>query len=156
MDRLLRLIDENGLTVVERPGRSWGGYEPTTATIRVAPGLSRRATSSILAHELAHAILGHRPAADPALRARQERRADEWAARLLITPKAYAEAEAVRGAHPASLAFDLDVTVEIVTAYQRLLRRVGDATYVDPRMGRDQWAHRAVCDSGDVDVALIE
>lgn len=144
MDDLLRLVEENGLRLVERPGRSFGGYEPQTATIRVAPGLTRRATCSVLAHELAHALLGHAPAADATTRDRQERRADEWAARRLITAEAYAEAEKVRGTHPASLAFELGVTVEIVTAYQRLLRRVGDTTYVGARMGRGQWDHRAL------------
>lgn len=144
MERLLRLIDENGLRLVERPGVSYGGYEPQTRTIRVAPGLSRRTTCSVLAHELAHAVLGHAPTSDPVTRRRQERRADEWAARLLISPAEYADAEAARGTHPASLAFELGVTIEIVTAYQRLLRRIGDATYVDARLGRGQWAHRSV------------
>ncbi|MCS3443717.1 ImmA/IrrE family metallo-endopeptidase [Microbacterium phyllosphaerae] len=125
MELLLRLLEENGLHLVERPGRSRGGYEPRTATIRLAPGLSRRATCSVLAHELGHAMLGHTPTTDAATRARQETRADEWAARLLITPAAYAAAEQTRGSHPASLAFELGVTIEIVTAYQRLLRRTG-------------------------------
>jgi len=142
MDDLLRLLEENGLRLVERSGRTHGGYEPRTATIRVAPGLSLRATCSVLAHEIAHAVLGHTPTADATARARQERRADEWAARLLITPAAYAAAEQLRGAHPASLAFELDVTIEIVIAYQRLLRRVGESTYVGARMGRGQWEHR--------------
>ncbi|WP_082478074.1 ImmA/IrrE family metallo-endopeptidase [Microbacterium sp. Leaf320] len=142
MENLLRLLEENGLHLVERSGRTYGGYEPRTATIRVTPGLSLRATCSVLAHELAHAMLGHTATADAAARDRQERRADEWAARLLITPAAYAAAEQARGPHPASLAFDLGVTVEIVIAYQRLLRRVGDATYVGARMGRGQWEHR--------------
>lgn len=143
MDALLRLLEENGLHLIERRGRRPGGYEPHTATIRVTPGLSARATSSVIAHELGHAMLGHTPTADSSIRARQERRADEWAARLLIDADAYAEAERARGTHPASLAFELGVTVELVTAYRRLLRRVGDTTYVGARMGRGQWEHRA-------------
>jgi Zn-dependent peptidase ImmA (M78 family) len=124
MDQLGRLIDEHGLRVVERSGPTWGGFDPRTRTIRVSPGMSARATRSVLAHELAHAVLGHVPAPHGALqRVRQEQRADEWAARLLISPAAYAEAEATRGPHPASLAFELGVTVELVYAFQRLLRR---------------------------------
>ena len=142
MENLLRLLEENGLHLVERSGRTYGGYEPRTATIRLNPGLSLRATCSVLAHELAHAVLGHITTADDAVRERQERRADEWAARLLIAPAAYAAAEQARGPHPASLAFDLGVTIEIVIAYQRLLRRVGENTYVAARMGRGQWEHR--------------
>ncbi|KAA0959517.1 ImmA/IrrE family metallo-endopeptidase [Microbacterium sp. ANT_H45B] len=144
MEHLLRLLEDNGLHFVEGPGRSYGGYEPTTATIRVAPGLTARATCSVLAHELAHAVLGHTPTADAELRARQERRADEWAARLLITAPAYAEAERLRGTHLASMAFELGVTVEIVAAYRRLLLRIGDTTYVGARMGNGQWDERAL------------
>lgn len=144
MDHLLRLLADNGLHFVEGPGRAYGGYEPTTATIRVTPGLTLRATCSVLAHELAHAVLGHTPTTDPTLRARQERHADEWAARLLITAPAYAEAERLRGPHLASMAFELGVTVEIVAAYRRLLMRVGDTTYVGAKMGRGQWEERAL------------
>lgn len=144
MDQLLRLLDEHGLQLIEQPGPSRGGYRPATATIRVDPGMSARTTRSIVAHELGHAVLGHEPTGDPTIRARQELRADEWAARLLITPEAYAEAEALRGAHPASMAFELGVAIDLVFAYQRLLRRLGDTTYVDARMGAGQWAHRTV------------
>lgn len=123
MRQLLRLAEEQGLRIVERRGSTPGGYDPSTGVIRLDPGLSARTARSVLAHELGHAALGHVPSSNPSVRARQERRADEWAARTLITPRAYAQAEQARGPHPASLAFDLDVTVELVTAYQRLLRR---------------------------------
>jgi len=142
MEQLLQLVEAHGLRVVERSGRTRGGFEPHSATIRVAPGLSARTASSVLAHELGHAVLGHEPADDRRTREIQERRADEWAARLLITPEAYAAAEHRRGTHLASLAFELGVTVELVTAYQRLLRRLGDTTYIEPRLGHGQWAHR--------------
>ncbi|MFJ6550190.1 ImmA/IrrE family metallo-endopeptidase [Microbacterium sp. NPDC091676] len=123
MQQLLRLADDLGLRVVERPGPTPGGFQPVTRTIRLAPGMSRRTARSVLAHELGHAHLGHLPTRQPALRARQERQADEWAARRLITPAAYAAAEHLRGAHLASLAFELDVTIEIVLAFQRVLHR---------------------------------
>nr|WP_270410763.1 MULTISPECIES: ImmA/IrrE family metallo-endopeptidase [Microbacterium] len=123
MQHLLRLADEQGVRVVERVGRTRGGYDPVTRTIRLSPGMSARTTRSVLAHELGHACLGHLPAPTPAIRALQERQADEWAASRLITPRAYAEAEEVRGPHLASLAFEMDVTIELVVAYQRLLRQ---------------------------------
>lgn len=122
---LLRLAEERGIRVVEAPGASRGGYDPERRTIRLSPGMSRRTTRSVLAHELGHAELGHAPTAHPTLSRRQERQADAWAARLLITPQDYALAESARGAHVPSLAFDLDVTVEIVTAYRRLLHLDG-------------------------------
>lgn len=144
MDQLLRLVETHGLRLVEHPGRSCGGYDPRSATIRIAPGMSARTTRSVIAHELGHAVLGHEYTADPTERDRQERSADEWAARLLITPTAYAEAEVARDGHAASIAFDLGVTVDLVLAYRRLLRRVGNVTYVEPRLGRGQWTYRAV------------
>lgn len=123
MDQLFRLIEEHGLRVIESRGRTPGGFDPHSRTIRIAPGMSERTTRSVLAHELAHAVLGHLPRTSRITREGQELRADEWAARLLITPAAYAAAEATRGPHPSSLAFELDVTVELVFAFQRLLDR---------------------------------
>lgn len=123
MDQLLRLVEEHGLRIVEEQGVTRGGFDPRSRTIRVRPGMSVRTTRSVIAHELGHAVLGHVATADPAARARQEERADDWAAALLISPRAYAEAEAARGPHPASLAFDLGVTIELVLAFQRVLAR---------------------------------
>lgn len=132
MHHLLRLADECQLRVVERTGRTRGGFDPATRTIRLNPGMSARTTRSVLAHELGHAVLGHvalghdalghDPSSTPAIRRAQERQADEWAAARLLTPSAYAAAEETRGPHLASLAFELDVTIELVIAYQRLLR----------------------------------
>ena len=42
---------------------------------------------------------------------------------LALLERAYAEAELLRGPHLASLAFELNVTIELVLAYQRLLRQ---------------------------------
>lgn len=121
--QLLRLVEERGLRVVERTGPTRGGFDPARRVIRIAPGMSRRTTRSVLAHELGHAVLSHAPTTHPVLRERQERQADAWAARLLITPRSYAVAEEIRGPHPASLAHELDVTVELIAAYQDFLRR---------------------------------
>ncbi|MFJ2506045.1 ImmA/IrrE family metallo-endopeptidase [Microbacterium sp. AGC62] len=123
MDDLLHLAEEQRLRIVEGPGRTRGGFDPLTRTIRLSPGMSARTTRSVLAHELGHAQFGHTPARVPVIRAQQERQADEWAACRLITPRAYAEAEELRGPHLASLAFELGVTIELVTAYQQLLRQ---------------------------------
>ncbi len=126
MHMLLRLAEEHGVRIVERPGRTRGGFEPSSRTIRLAPGMSARTTRSVLAHELGHVILGHVPSPVPAVRRQQERQADEWAACRLITASAYAQAEDARGPHLASLAFELDVTIELILAYQRRLRRIGE------------------------------
>ncbi|WP_223628252.1 ImmA/IrrE family metallo-endopeptidase [Microbacterium sp. EST19A] len=126
MHTLLRLAEEHGVRIVERAGPTPGGFEPASRTIRLAPGMSARTTRSVLAHELGHVVLGHLPSTVPAVRRQQEHQADEWAARRLITAQAYAQAEDARGPHLASLAFELDVTIELVLAYQRRLRRLGE------------------------------
>lgn len=142
MHQLLQLADELGLRVIERRGSKRGGFHEGSKTIRLNPGQSTRAMRSVLAHEIAHAIFGDVPSPYGPQRARQERRADEWAAKYLITPSAYADAEQRRGVHASALAFELGVTVELVEAYQRLMQRLGDATYVEARMGAGQFDHR--------------
>lgn len=126
MHALLRLAEEHGVHIVERSGATRGGFDPSTRTIRLTPGMSARTTRSVLAHELGHVVLGHAPTTVPTNRRQQERQADEWAACRLITAPAYAQAEETRGPHLASLAFELDVTIELVLAYQRRLRRIGE------------------------------
>lgn len=133
MHTLLCLAEEHGVRVVERRGATRGGFDPMSRTIRLDPGMSARTTRSVLAHELGHAVLGHTPSTEPATRRQQERQADEWAACQLITADAYAQAEHARGPHLASLAFELDVTIELVLAYQRRLRRVRRAQHENHR-----------------------
>lgn len=135
MHDLLRLAAELGVDVVERRGGKIGGYHAGTRTIRLNPGMSVRVARSVLAHELAHHIFGDEPSPYGPVRAKQERRAHEWAARRLITSEAYADAERARGGHTPSMAYDLGVTVEIVEAYRRLLTRLGDTVYVGARLG---------------------
>lgn len=134
MDDLLRLVEEQGIRLIERRGRTLGGYDHESHSIRLDPGMSARTRRSVLAHELGHAALGHSVTTHDSLRRRQERQADEWAARLLITPAAYAAAEALQGTHHASLAFELGVTVELVVAFQSLLQRVGDTGSLESRV----------------------
>lgn len=142
MQELLQLADELGLNVIERRGGKPGGYHAGTNTIRLHPGMSRRVARSVLAHEIAHHIFGDEPTQYGPVREKQERRANEWAALRLITPQAYAEVEAHRHGHLPSMAYDLGVTLELIEAFKRLLARVGDATYVAPRMGAGQFLHR--------------
>ncbi|MGW9345839.1 ImmA/IrrE family metallo-endopeptidase [Streptomyces albidoflavus] len=144
MQELLKLADELGLEVIERRGRHHGGYHHGTRTIRLDPHMPRRVARSVLAHELAHAVFEDQPSHHGPVRAKQERRANEWAALRLITPEAFAEAEHHRGGHTASMAVELAVTVELVDAFRSVLLRIGNTTYTRPRMGAGQWDHRTV------------
>ncbi|RTE47926.1 hypothetical protein [Actinobaculum sp. 352] len=71
---------------------------------------------SAFAHELGHLALGHVGPQD----AKGEDRADEWAARRLISPVEYAAAERILGPNPFLLGVELGVTMRIVRAWQRV------------------------------------
>ena len=119
-----------------------GDYNVKTNTIRLQEGMTRRLLRSVLAHELCHAVFGDVPSRFGPVNAKQERRADEWAALRLINPSRYREVELIRDGNVPLMAQDLDVIDDIVHAFQRILQRIGDHTYVDPRMGAGQWAHK--------------
>src|SRR6218665_3225578 len=70
----------------------------------------------VLAHELGHAHFGHTYDSD-----RAERQADADAVRLLIDPADFAAAERLNP-EPRAMADELDVTVESVELYRKLLR----------------------------------
>lgn len=144
MQQLLQLADELGLDVIEKRGRHLGGYHHASSTVRLDPDMPRRVARSVLAHEIAHAVFHDQPAAHGPARAKQERRANEWAALRLITPEAFADVERHRGGHSPSMAHDLAVTTELVDAYKSLLLRLGDVTYLRARLGAGQWDHRTV------------
>jgi Zn-dependent peptidase ImmA (M78 family) len=139
LHQLLATAHELGLRVIERPGRHLGGYHHGSRTIRLDPNLPRRAARSVLAHEIGHSVFADHPTHHGPVRAKQERRANEWAALHLITPDAFAEAEKHRNGHTASMAYDLDVLPELVEAFRTVLLRIGDTTYVSPRMGAGQY-----------------
>lgn len=100
-----------------------GEYRDDLKRIRLREGMSERLTRWTLAHELGHATFGDVPSAHGPLNARQERRADEWAALRLITLERYREAELVREGHVPSMAHDLGVIDRGVQAFQRVLAR---------------------------------
>lgn len=71
-----------------------------------------------LAHELGHYHHGHDWSREHD-RVRDEREADQYAARLLITPDAYADAESHVGEHLGALARELGVTRRLVELRQQ-------------------------------------
>ena len=119
-----------------------GEYRHDLNRIRLRAGMTLRKERSVLAHELAHAIWGDVPSKFGPVNAKQERRADEWAALCLITPERYRAAEERWEGHLGAMAYDLGVTTKLVVAFQRVLARIGDTVYVDPRMGAGQWAEK--------------
>lgn len=139
MINLQKLADDLNLTIVERRGAHRSGYAPNDQTIVLKPGMRGRVLRSVLAHEIGHHVLGHRPTEFGLIRSRQERSANEWAARFLIDIHSYREVEHLRDGNVPTMAHDLNVTPELVIAYQGTLERIGTSVYVRPRMGAGQW-----------------
>jgi hypothetical protein len=123
-DELLDTLDLLGVrvTIVDLPPDRDGEYEHGLRIVRLRPGMARRLHRSVLAHECAHAVYGDVPLRDPHHAERQETRADEWAARTLVSVDDYARAESIHDGHVDAMALELDVTVDLIRAFQRTLR----------------------------------
>lgn len=125
MKDLFALAESNGIKVQEVRLRAFRGfYVDEVQIIVVSSLLNTTQKRTTLAHELGHAHYGDVAVLDEPLREWQERRADEWAAELLIDPQQYAEAEALHGPHPGAIAQHLNVTRELAEVWQSLMRKV--------------------------------
>ena len=118
------------------PAHRLGASLDDEKLIKIRLNLGELLEDEALHHEYAHAFYGDR-ACHPAT----ERRAWTMVAQLMIDPMAYARAERI-SADALFIARELGMTKRVVIAFQTLLVRLGDATYVDARMGAGQWAHR--------------
>lgn len=114
LSELVRLCAQAGLEVhvAALPVGCLGAYEHERERILLARGLTPVEQRCVLAHELGHALLSHVGSS-----AADERAAERFAARLLIDPRALAEA--CRWARDdAELADELGVTIDIVRHYR--------------------------------------
>lgn len=98
-------------------------YRDSERTIYTRRGQSLESYRSALAHELVHAAYRDVPCRDPVLHARQEKRADRLAARLLITPEAWEQAEIIHDGHVPAIADELEVTHHLATVWCENHRR---------------------------------
>ncbi|TXK17186.1 ImmA/IrrE family metallo-endopeptidase [Homoserinibacter sp. GY 40078] len=116
MLELLRLASERGVTVhaCHLPGDMLGCYEPGAERIWFDLRLTPHERRSVIAHELGHHHYGHRESTP-----RNERLANRYAARLLIDPEEYAQAERLYSEAEA-IADELRVTVKIIESYRTL------------------------------------
>lgn len=90
-------------------------YDHARRVIRMADGRGDCVTRCSLAHELGHAALMHEPGGDYIA---QERSANMYAAKLLISVDAYRRAERIVGHDPRALAKELDVTLVMIVAWR--------------------------------------
>lgn len=110
-----------GVTIVEtpqlRPDKN-AVYIHHRRMILVRQSLDPWTRRAAVAHELGHAYYGHEVPDDP----RSERRADEFAARLLINSDAYRAAETI---HPSvgAIAHELGVTPHLVEIWRGMHER---------------------------------
>jgi len=141
METLFDLAIDIGVTIEYAPlNANNGEYRHELKRIRLRQGMAPRLERWTLAHELGHAVFGDEPSIFGPANAKMERRASEWAALRLIDVLTYREVEDLRDGHTASMAYDLGVTPTAVEVFRSMLDRVGDATYLSPRMGHGQFA----------------
>lgn len=141
---LLDLADSAGIRIeyaTLHPDRD-GEYVHAQNLIRLRPGMSTRLARSVLAHELGHAAFADVPSRFGPVNAKQERRADEWAALRLISHDDYVRAEVLHDGHAGAIAVELGVVRSIVDAYRRVLLRVDGIVYEKPGMGAGNWTEK--------------
>lgn len=105
-----------GITIIYKPLRPdlKGYYTHSKCSITVSSQLTTAHTVGTLAHELIHALHEHDgPQSDVV-----EARVDKLAARLLISPKEYAQAERLCGPHAGAIARELELPRWVVQAWQ--------------------------------------
>lgn len=120
----IRMGIEVHLAHIEDDPGLLGYYSPEHQIIVLRMDLTPFEKRSVLAHEIAHAHYGDSCSEGP-----EERRANRFAAALLIKPEQYAAAENI-DPHPAAIADELGVTPKVVENYQQYcLQRLGDRTY---------------------------
>ena len=119
---LEQLAAQLGAVIVTHDGGEKGRYY-CNGIISLRRGLGPKNYRCTLAHELAHHALDHDPAATGWVHDRQERQANEWAARLLISPTEYQQAETLYGPQPQLLAHELGVTVKVLKTWTSIYER---------------------------------
>lgn len=124
LDDLLDFAKDNGVNVkYGRLGKRRGEYRHGPRLIVLNLGMSTALERSTLAHELGHWHYADEWTDDPRVLEMRERRANRFAAELLIDPLEYAYAERMLGADKVqSLARELEVSTYVVEAYREILR----------------------------------
>lgn len=120
---LHRLAEEMGVRLRRHDGGPKGFYDDATRTISTRRGLPIAQYRSTLAHELGHAHYGDVPTADPVRHARQEHRADRWAAALLLDGVNLSEEFALHGGHIAPTAYALEITSHLLRTHLEQLEK---------------------------------
>lgn len=120
LDELSQHLGVRILETKDLPKGTDGMYIHHSRLILIRHGLDRWNYNSVLAHELGHAWHGDDIHGDPRL----ERRADQFAAQILITPAEYRLAEKLHDGHIGAIAYELGVTVRLVEVWRDMHDRI--------------------------------
>lgn len=118
-ENLIRLAEDSGISVEWHVGNPKGKWIPARGSISLRHDLTEVQARCTLAHELGHAHCGH-PAGH---NSRDEKEADRYAARLLISAAEYALAEQTYGPHPARIAAELGITQNLLIVWRDMWKQ---------------------------------
>lgn len=112
------LAESMGVQLRRHTGGPPGWYDHHRRVISTRRGQSIGQYKSVLAHELGHAAHGDTPTGNGHYDQRQERRADEYAARLLINPHDFEAAATWHHGHLPAIADELEVTKHLLHVWK--------------------------------------
>ena len=115
---LHRIADDFGVKLCKHTGGLKGFYLHDLRLISTRRGLTIAEYRSTLAHELAHAHFG-----DTHSTPRNETRADQWAANLLLDETAVRDALIWHNHHRSPAAYDLEVTEHLLDVWLANIER---------------------------------
>lgn len=115
-------VDNLPVTIESRPlpHNICGLYDAETNLILIDPRMTYAQKRSTLVHELIHWAHGD-TGCNPMSNGKEEARARREAARMLIDPEKYAEAEILHDGDAYAIACELDVATQTVSDYQQFL-----------------------------------
>lgn len=102
-------------------GALCGWFDENERCVHVDERLSYRQRRCVLAHELWHAFFHHEPTVH-VYACKDELRVRRLTARLLISDDQYAMVEAMFDAEPYAMAQELEVTLQVLLDFQRILQ----------------------------------
>ena len=117
------LAESMGVQLQRHTGGHPGWYDHHRRIISTRRGQSISQYKSVLAHELGHAAHRDTPTGNGHFDQRQERRADEYAAQILINPHDFEAAAIWHHGHLPAIADELEVTKHLLKTWQTLHER---------------------------------
>lgn len=129
---LHRLAESLQVRIVRHDSGEPGWYDHKRRIISTRRGQSIAQYRSVLAHELGHAAHGDLPTGNGYFDQRQEQRADEYAAQLLINPHDFKAAAIWHQDHLPAIADELEVTQHLLKIWMDLFqsRKLNFPTYI--------------------------